>query len=108
VGPIFSLFLAAIAGAVLTGVTYCVLRFWHSAGRSVVLAIASVSGAGLGFLAAIVAAIPIVGSGGTLESSAAVMSYLAWLAMGGLGGGILAASAASRVLTKRARTPEAS
>jgi len=106
-GPLFSLLIASIAGLFVASVAFCVLRFWHSAGHSLILAGALVAGAGLGFVAAIVAAVPIVGVGGTLESGAAVMGYLAWLGVGSMVCGLVAVIGVARVLAKWARASSA-
>lgn len=105
-GPVFSLFLALLGGAVLAGVAYCVLRFLYSAGRALIMAVAFVAGAGAGTVAAGLVAIPIVGVGGTLASGAA-MAYLAWLAAGSVAGGVGAVIGAARFLAWREGAPEA-
>jgi len=100
-GPLYSFAFAAIGFAVVVSVAFLVLSVFWRMGQAFALAGAFAFGGFLGVGLAVVSAMPVVGIGQPLHSSAAVVAYLGSLCMGGLIGGGLSVRLASRVLTRR-------
>jgi hypothetical protein len=92
-GPLFSaLVVGSLAVAVFAAAFAGALIFLPTR-TALMVSISACIGAGVGVVAAAVAALPIVGIGGHLESFGAVAGYLSALGSGGLIAGFLSARA---------------
>ena len=98
-GPLFSIAIAVTGFAIVVFAAFAVLCLFRRPGAALALALPFTIGAFLGVGVGVLAAMPVVGIGQTLNSGVAVASYLGWLCAAAFVCGSLGVRLASSVLT---------